>query len=84
MNWKKFFMVLFLIVASVVLGALIGVLTKDIGFLSWLGYSKSIGINTVHIDLSVLQLDFGLQIGINVAQVLLLGASIPLYRKIRK
>ena len=77
-----FFIVMILL--AIVLGRAIGGAVGGIQFLSWLGITAKFGVSTVTIDLSVLQLTFGLMVNINVAQAILLLAAIFAYTRIQR
>ena len=77
---------LFFIVAlllAVLLGKAAGDMTVGISWLSWLGTYAKFGISTVNINLSVLQITFGMMVNINVAQTILLLTAIFFYTKIK-
>lgn len=71
-----------LIILAIVLGKAIGTAVTGISFLSWLAIAAKFGVSTVTVNLSVLQLTFGMMIDINVAQAILLLAAIITYTKI--
>lgn len=73
---------LMLIILAIVLGKAIGTAVTGISFLSWLAIAAKFGVSTVTVNLSVLQLTFGMMIDINVAQAILLLVSIFTYTKI--
>lgn len=77
-----FFIVMILL--AVVLGKAIGGAVTDVRFLSWLAIAAKFGISTVTIDLSVLQITFGMMININVAQAILLLVAIFVYTRIQR
>lgn len=84
MKLKKTLILVFLILAAVILGAMLASFTASIPFLSWLSFYKAIGINAAApavLDLSVLKISFGFEMGINVAQVILIAAALVLYQK---
>lgn len=72
------------ILLAVVLGKAIGGAVNGIQFLSWLAIAAKFGISTVTVDLSVLQLTFGLMVNINVAQAILLLTAIIIYTRIQR
>lgn len=72
------------ILLAVVLGKAIGGAVNGIPFLSWLAIAAKFGISTVTVDLSVLQLTFGLMVNINVAQAILLLTAIIIYTRIQR
>ena len=83
MKWKKNLLLLFFLLAGIIVGSLLASLTAGIPWLSWLSYGKSVGISTqspLYLDFSVLQLAFGLEIGVNVAQIICIIAAIFLYK----
>lgn len=71
-----------LLLLAVVLGSVIGTAAQGVSFLSWLGMSTGFGLEPVTLDLSVLQLTFGLSFRVNVAQAILLLAAILGYTRI--
>jgi hypothetical protein len=83
-NWALFLLIL----VGIMLGSLIGYLTKEINFLSWLnkGIYFSIGdsknSNIVTLDLDVLVLHFGISIKITVGSVLGTIGAIFMYKKL--
>lgn len=83
MKWKYNLVLLFMLLAGVVVGSLIASVTAGISFLSWLGYGASVGISTgepMLLDLAVLQIAFGFQFQINVAQIICIILSICIYK----
>jgi hypothetical protein len=75
-----------LLVAGIVVGSMLGEVTRPVAGLSWLSYSKTVGISAdrpLTLDLSVLRLAFGLELRISVAQVLCIIAGIFAYRRLR-
>ncbi len=84
MNWKRTMFLIFFIVAGILLGGLVGEVSKDVSWLSWLGYSADFGISAdapARIDLGIIQIIFGFNLAINVAQVLFIGIMIFMYKK---
>lgn len=82
---KKNIILIFMIVAGIIVGAMLSGFFKEIPFLSWLAYGQTIGIsahNPAVIDLSVLKLAFGFEIGINVSQIICIFAAIIIHKKI--
>lgn len=87
MKMKNWLIMLFLVLSAVLLGALIGEGCRNIGFLSWLSYGKSIGIDVgspLIINLSVVKFAFGFEMSINVAQIFTIIAALLLYYKFFK
>ena len=74
-------LILFLL-CGLVLGGLIGELTKSVSWLSWLSYGQSFGLSSpVTLDLGVVQLTLGLMFKINVAGIIGIIISVFIYRK---
>ena len=83
MKIKKNLILLFYILAGVIVGALIASFAQDVSFLSWLAYGKTMGIPTsdpMFLDLSIIKVAFGLEMGINVAQIITISLSIFCYK----
>lgn len=83
MKTKNTLILIFLLLAALVLSTLIGTLTAGVDFLKWLTWSDSIGFDTVHLDLSIIDLSFSFQMQVNVLQVFLIGGALLLYKKVR-
>lgn len=79
---KTLFFIVMLVLA-ILLGKAAGNMAAGVNWLSWLGAYAKFGISTVNINLSVLQITFGMMININVAQTILLLAAIFIYTKIK-
>lgn len=87
MKIGRIFFLVALIISAVVLGGLFANLCQDVSFLSWLNYEKSIGLsidNPAVINLSVIKIVFGFELGINISQVIFLLASVYIYQKFKK
>ena len=87
MNWKRNFVLIFFLLAGIILGALISSLCASIPFLSWLDFGKSVGVSAdspMIIDLSVIKVAFGFEMGINVAQIFTITAALIIYKSISK
>lgn len=79
---KNIWLLLIFILAGIVLGGVIGELTKGINWLWWLSYGQDFGITEpLSLDLHILKLSFALMVKINVASIIGIGISIWLYRK---
>jgi len=85
MKVKRNITFFFFLLSGIIVGALIASLVEDIWFLNWLCYSKTIGISTANpfiLDLSLVRLAFGCEIGVNVAQIITITASLVLYKRV--
>lgn len=75
--WALFLMLL----AGIVLGGFIGMLSQNIPALSWLAYGQSFGLDEpIVLNLGVLILTFGLSIKITIASIIGVVLSIIIYR----
>lgn len=79
---KNKLVLLFLVVAAGISGGLIGKMVDGVHGLSWLAYSKSIGLDATTLDLSIFDLTFGIHISMNVAQILLLILALLIAPKV--
>ena len=71
------------ILCGVVIGGLLGELSKSVDWLNWLSYGQSFGFSDPFtLDLGVLQLTLGLMIKINIASIIGVVISIFIYRKV--
>jgi hypothetical protein len=76
-NWALFLLLL----AGIVLGGFIGMLTEGVSALSWLNYGQSFGLTSpVIFDIGVLVLTFGLTIHISIASIIGVLIAIVIYR----
>lgn len=82
-NLLKSLLLIILLLLAVVLGKLVGSVTQNVAFLSWLGMGANFGFAPVAVDLSVVTFTFGILININVAQAILLLAAILIYSAIK-
>ena len=79
---KNWVILTLFILAGIVIGGLLGELTKDVSFLSWLSYGKDFGLSDpLVLDLGVLVLTFGLMIKINVASIIGVIIAVVIYKK---
>lgn len=79
---KSIWILILFIFAGLVVGGLIGELTKNVSFLWWLGYGQSFGLETpLVLDLSITKITFALMFKINIASVIGMAISIFIYKK---
>lgn len=70
------------VLCGLVIGGLIGELTKDVSWLSWLGYGQEFGLSTpITLDLGVVELTLGLMFKINVSSIVGIIIAVFIYRK---
>ena len=79
----KTVLLIILVLLAIVLGLVIGNVCENVKGLSWLATFASFGLKPSTLDLSALQLTFGLTVHINVAQIILLLGAIITYCCVR-
>lgn len=71
------------ILCGIVIGGLLGELSKSINWLNWLSYGQSFGFSDPFtLDLGVMQLTLGLMIKINIASIIGIVVAVFVYRKV--
>lgn len=83
MKTKNTLLLIFFVLAALVISALVAGLTADVEWLKWLTWGDSIGFDTLHVDLSIIDLSIAFHMQVNVLQVIFLVASLLLYRRVR-
>ncbi len=84
-RWKKNLLLIVFVLSGIILGALLADLAAGVPYLGWLSFGRTVGISPATpfvLDLSVLRLAFALELGINVAQVILVLLGVLAYRKL--
>ncbi len=80
---KNIWILVLFILCGIVVGGLIGNLTAGVSGLSWLSYGESFGLKEpLQLDLSVIQLTFGLMFKINISSIIGMVLAIFIYRKV--
>ncbi len=70
-----------LILAGIVLGGFIGMLTEGVSALSWLGYGQTFGLDApIVLNLGLLVITFGLNIKITIASIVGVILAVIIYR----
>ncbi|MBQ2276557.1 MAG: DUF4321 domain-containing protein [Lachnospiraceae bacterium] len=78
-NWALFLLIL----SGIVVGGFIGMLAKDVSFLSWLNFGETFGFSKpVKLDLGIMVLTFGLTIKISIASIIGVIIAIIVYKKL--
>ena len=80
---KNIWILILFILCGLVVGGLLGNLASQVDFLWWLSYGESFGFSEpIQLDLSVIQLTFGLMFKINIASIIGMVLAIFIYRKV--
>lgn len=84
MKDTRFWLFLIFLFSGIIIGGLIGDISKTVPYLSWLGYGKSFGLtDPLVLDISVLKLTFSIMFELNVASVIGILTSVFVYRKVK-
>ena len=80
---KSGWILIVLLLAGLVVGSLLGQIAAHVDALWWLGYSQTFGLSTpVYLDLSVIQLTFGISFQISISSIIGMLIGIFVYKKI--
>lgn len=79
---KSTLVLIIFVLCGLVIGGLLGELTKSVSWLSWLSYGQQFGLaNPITLDLGVVELTLGLMFKINVSSIIGIIISVFIYRK---
>lgn len=81
---KNKILLIMLIIAGAIAGSIAAKGTANSDMLSWLAYSKEIGIDPTNINLVIIDLTIGFNFSMNVAQIIFMLAAIAIYPKLSK
>lgn len=87
MKNKSPLILIFFLIAGFVVGGMVAEATKNIPFLMWLSYGKSIGVDAgkpAYIDLALLKIAFGFEMNLNVSEVVFMVLSLFISHKFNK
>ena len=80
---KNVWILLVFILSGIVVGGLLGELASRIDWLWWLSYGESFGLNEpITLDLSVIQITFGLMFKINISSIIGMILAVLIYKKL--
>lgn len=80
---KNIWILLVFILSGLVVGGLLGDLAGKVDFLWWLSYGQNFGLSSpIELDLSIVQISFGLMFRINIASIIGMIIAILIYRKV--
>ena len=72
-----------LLLAGAVIGALLGQTVEGTDALGWLAYAKNISLSPFTINLVIIKLTFGFDFSMNIAQVICTVIAIAVYPKLK-
>ena len=80
---KNIWVLLMFILSGLVIGGLLGELSKSVSWLWWLSYGDEFGLTSpITLDLSILKLQFGLTFKISIASIIGMAMAIFIYRRV--
>lgn len=80
---KNIWVLLVFILSGLVVGGLLGRMAASVPWLWWLSFEQEFGLqNPIVLDLSVVQLTFGLMFKINVSSIIGMLLAVFVYKKI--
>ena len=80
---KNIWILLVFMLSGLVIGGLLGEISKSVSWLWWLGYGQEFGLsNPVTLDLNVIKISFSLMFKISIASIIGMALAIFLYRKV--
>ncbi len=87
MKVKKALLLVLCVIGGVVLGAYVAELCADIPSISWLAFSRGVGISPQApfvLDLSIFEFSFAFSINVSIAQVITVSLAVCAYNLIVK
>lgn len=80
---KNVWLLVLFILCGIVVGGLLGELAAKVDFLWWLSYGESFGLTEpLKLDLSVINITFGLMFKVNISSIIGMILAIFIYRKV--
>jgi hypothetical protein len=78
---KNSWVLLIFVLVGLVIGGFIGMLTQNVGALSWLNYGQTFGLDApIILNLGILVITFGLNIKITICSIIGMIIAIIIYR----
>ena len=83
MRDKSIWILIVFILSGLVVGGLLGELASKVDFLWWLGYGQDFGLTSpIELNLSIVQISFGLLFKINIASIIGMIVAIVIYHRV--
>ena len=80
---KNIWILIIFMLSGLVIGGLLGEVSKSVSWLWWLGYGEEFGMKTpLSLDLSVIKITFSVMFKISIASIIGMAIAIFVYRKI--
>lgn len=80
---KSIWLLLVFILSGLVIGGLLGELSKNVDWLWWLSYGDEFGLTSpLTLDLNVLKIQFGLTVKISISSIIGMAIAIFIYRRV--
>lgn len=80
---KSIWILVLFILSGLVIGGLIGHVSSNVSWLSWLSYGQSFGLeNPIVLNLGITTITFGAMFNINIASIIGLLIAVFAYKKI--
>ena len=81
---KNKILLIMLIIAGAIVGSIAAKGAVNTDMLSWLAYSKEIGISPTSINLVIIKLTVGFEFSLSVAQIIFMLIAVVVYPKLSK
>jgi len=81
---KKKIILIFLLIAAAIIGSIIATACDGITYFNWLSYAKSVGVQPFTVDAVSINLTFGINFSLSVAQIICFIIAIIAYPKLAK
>lgn len=81
---KKKIILIFLLIAAAIIGSIIATACDGVTYFNWLSYAKSVGVQPFTVDAVSINLTFGINFSLSVAQIICFIIAIIAYPKLAK
>lgn len=78
---KKTFAFIFFLLAGLVIGGFLAYICEGRPYVGWLAWGKSVGIESVSVDLYVVKFSLGLMIQATISQIITIPLSLVIFSK---
>lgn len=78
---KKTFAFIFFLLAGLVIGGFLAYICEDRPYVGWLAWGKSVGIESISVDLYVVKFSLGLMIQATISQIITIPLSLIIFSK---